>query len=330
MLHFLRRRHERFYRQNRWHLVLDLSALLVIIILVICLVVWQRYQPIIDFSLVPRAESWHQAPMEVKLYTDQSSTIRAGEKINLKLDYRNGSNDLKSFDIDFVSLNEKYSFVPFSFSLENLAANQTAEGIIIPLEAKGPFNPGDKISWQASLKYQGQNQTFKDFQMLPDLQVASDLKVRARVYYHSPQGDQLGAGPLPPQVGLPTNYWIDLNLSDFSLDLENFALSLQLPAKVDYTGKKSLLSGNLKYNEANKRLVWTIPNFSANTNAQAGFEIQLVPGEENLDQVVDLITNIRYSAFDKVSNSEISGRLTNLDSNLKFDSLNQGQGRVTQ
>lgn len=330
MLHFLKRRHERFYQKNRWHLVLDLGALLVIIILLICLIVWQRYRPVLDFSLLPRTESWQKAPMEIKLYSDQANTIRAGEKINLKLDYQNGQSDLKVFNLEFISLNDKYSFVPATFSLENISANQAAREIIIPVVAKGPFNPSDKIAWQAGLEYRSQDQVFRDFQILPDLQVASDLKLRTRVYYHSPQGDQLGAGPLPPQVGLPTNYWVDLNLSDFSLDLENFVFSLQLPAQVDFTGKQSLLSGSLKYNEKNRRLIWAIPNFDANTNAQAGFEIQLVPGEEDLGKVLNLITNIRYSAFDKVSNSEISGALGNLDTNLKFDNLNQGQGRVAQ
>ncbi|MFA5163332.1 MAG: hypothetical protein WC441_02260 [Patescibacteria group bacterium] len=330
MLHFLRRRHERFYQKNRWHLVLDLSALLIIIILAICLVVWQRYRPVFDFSLVPRTDLWQKAPMTVRLYTEQASTIRPGEKINLKLDYQNGASDLQAFNLEFLSLNDKYSFVPANFSLDNLPAGQSAEGIIIPIEARGPFIPGDKIGWQAALEYKGQGQLFRDFQVLPDLQVASDLKVQAKIYYHSPQGDQLGAGPLPPQVGLPTNYWVDLSLADFSLDLENFVLSLQLPAKVDFTGKKSLLSGSLKYNETNRRMIWAIPAFSAATNARAGFEIQLVPGEEDMDKVLDLLTGIRYSAFDKISNSEISGRLNNLDTNLRFDNLNQGQGRVAQ
>ena len=69
------------------------------------------------------------------------------------------------------------------------------------------------------------------------------LNVRSAGYYYSPQGDQLGIGPLPPMVDIQTNYWIFWQIGNFNSDLENFTLTAQLPENIVWTGKKSLLAG---------------------------------------------------------------------------------------
>jgi len=324
MLKFLRRRHERWYRHNPWHLVLDLGAFLVIIILLICFWAWRGYRPTID--LVSNAPIHKTAPAQLE-FSLAKTALKPGEVIKLKVKYHNQGQVLNAINLSFASLNEDYVFVPAGSNLGALGAKESGEKEI-SLTFKGPGRVGDKINWQARIEYQGASGNFSDFQILPALQIMPDLQASAKIYYTSPQGDQLGAGPLPPQVDLPTNYWVSWEVSGFNPNLENFIMSAKLPSYVNLTDKKSLLAGNLKYNQAIRQVVWALPKFSSDTTGQAGFEIQLIPTLRNVGQVLDLLKDMKYSAIDKVSGVEITGTLDNLSTDLEFDRLNRGQGKV--
>lgn len=69
------------------------------------------------------------------------------------------------------------------------------------------------------------------------LPFAPDLTVEAEVRYYTPEGDQLGRGPLPPRVGEITKYWLILTAQPNAGTLTNPLLSLRLAPHVSFTGK---------------------------------------------------------------------------------------------
>lgn len=327
MINYLIRRHHRFYKKNSWHLVLDLSSFIIVISLLVCLIAFLLYRPKIDLDYFGSTNSqWTVAPSEIS-FSLEKDKLALGEKIILKMFYKNNSLPLDSLKINFICTNADCSISPSNFILVKVSAGQSTE-INIPLLVKNLTNKNNEINWQAEIEYKGLNKDFKEVKILPKIIILPELKATAKIYYNSPQGDQLGAGPIPPQVSLPTNYWVSLTALGASSRLENFVMSLALPKNVNYTDKKSLLAGNLKYNTGNRQIIWTIAQFSPDMQTQAGFEIQFIPSADQIGKVVDLLKNIQFNASDIQTGSEVGGSLYNLNTNLEFDRINKGQGKV--
>lgn len=160
--------------------------------------------------------------------------------------------------------------------------------------------------------------------------VISDLAVRAAAYYYSPQGDQLGVGPLPPTVDMPTSYWIFLQADNSGNRLKNFSLTAELPAAVYWTDRKSLLAGNLYHGEIGRRLVWSVDELAPDGTGKASFEIQIIPEAGDEGKVMDLLANLKYTAHDEFSGTDLSGSLPKITTELSADRLAKGLSRVVK
>jgi len=157
------------------------------------------------------------------------------------------------------------------------------------------------------------------------------LSVKAMGQYYSLEGDQLGVGPLPPVVDIPTNVWIFFEIENFNGNLEKFSLTAQLPENVIWTNKKSVLAGKLNFGQIGKRVVWEVDLIDQKDKVyKAGFEISLIPTQSDLGKVLDLVTDIKFSAVEQSCQSEIDGSLDNITTDLIFDSLASGKGKVIE
>ncbi len=159
----------------------------------------------------------------------------------------------------------------------------------------------------------------------------SQLKVKSGAYYYSSQGDQLGVGPLPPQVGMATNYWIFWELENSGNELENLTVSADVPDSAVWMDNKSLLAGTLRHAEVGGRVIWEVPTVSAQTEKgqyKAGFSLGVIPSTEDIGKTLSLLKNVKYSAFDKFTGQEVSGTLKNLSTSLDADILSSGKGEV--
>ncbi|MBD3247815.1 hypothetical protein GF382_00820 [Candidatus Falkowbacteria bacterium] len=164
-----------------------------------------------------------------------------------------------------------------------------------------------------------------------NIRYLSDLQVGSKGVYYSAQGDQLGIGPLPPIVDVPTRYWIFWEVDNLGNELENVSVSAVLPNNVVYTDQKSLIAGKIRYGEITKKVVWSIDEVEAEDGEyRAGFEIELIPGEGDLGKTLDILKDIEYSAYDTFAEKEISGKLDNINTDLKDDQVASGQGKVTE
>jgi len=135
----------------------------------------------------------------------------------------------------------------------------------------------------------------------------SNLQISGLARYFTLEGDQLGRGPLPPQVGESTSYWIFWKLENNPNALANVQVSGKLAANVSFTGRSSVVEGgNLKYDSSTNRVTWIINNISSGqTISQAGFEVSLTPAANQTGSVALLIQNIFASAKDLVSGQNI-------------------------
>ena len=163
------------------------------------------------------------------------------------------------------------------------------------------------------------------------IKLLSNINVSSKAYYYSEKGDQLGIGPLPPAVDIPTKYWIFWKANNFGNDLTNFSMSAELPENVVWTGNKSVLEGNLQYSENNKRIVWSLDKINKNNNEyKIGFEISIIPTIGDIGNVLQLLKNVEYSTKDSFCEIEMSKSLENLDTNLKYDIYSSGKGKIIE
>ncbi len=341
-------RRERFYKKNRWHLILDFSLATIIILLVASLISLKAYQPNANWfwsgtTPTKSAIDLNNPPLIFNVSV-ASSSVRLTQAVELKVNLKNDSDFLiQNIKTDLVLATKNFSLNKIEASVPNsdikISNRQIDFGSLGASAAKTItlkvyFNTYDEaervINWQVQNSYSVEGQTIKEALNLPDLKLASELIAKAVAYYNSPQGDQLGSGPLPPLVGLPTNYWVFFDVKSNG-DFKNLVFSAKLPLGVELTGERSLLSGDFKYNASSRQIIWTVPELKNQSDSyRVGFEIQLIPDSSQLGKNIPLITNISYYAQDTLVNEESAAELYDLSTNLDFDRLNKGQGKVKQ
>ena len=350
--HHWRRRFERFYRDNYWHLIIDISLGLIILILVIIIIIFSTFRPnSVNISGKP---IYHQPAVDINNppiqleFVKTSNFFYFNQPVVLKININNpGSLNVADINLNFFSSNKELSISQIklassTFSLVPDSVKVSDQKIIIKeikaqekqtLSLEIYFSGSNDISqrtltWGILAEYSLGTQIIKQTFVLEPLKLASELRVKAAAYYNSPQGDQLGIGPIPPLVGLTTSYWIFWEARSLG-DFRNLVFSARLPQGVELTPKQAILAGNFNYNPESRQLIWKLEKIDHQQDSyRASFEVQLTPTVKQLGQILPLISNLKYYAEDLVSGVESTGELPNLDTNLLADRLNQNQGQV--
>lgn len=344
-------RWERYYSRNKWHLILDLSFLTIIIILISLVIGLNLYRPSAGFNstgltpIVNTPIDLNNLPLDLSANL-ATSTLNIEEGALLKLSFRNNSSHplsnlkfnlnllTKDFTISRLELGDKnnpeITISGSQVSLPNLPANLSGE-MSLKVYFKSKPNAGKEINWQVKANYSAGGQSLQDNFDLPALNLTSVLEVGARAYYNSPQGDQLGAGPLPPLVALPTNYWIFIEAKADG-NFNNFIYSARLPKGVELTGNRSILAGTYSYNKDLRQIIWRVPLIEANlSDYRAGFEVQLIPTAAQAGKVLPFLVSAHYSAQEASgAKNKIDNETVSPDTNLEFDLINRGQGKIVK
>lgn len=118
----------------------------------------------------------------------------------------------------------------------------------------------------------------------PDLKIGTQVILEPEIRYYTQEGDQLGRGPLPPQVSKETKYWVFIPLTNSTSKIKNLKLTANLPNYVSYTGKSSVSNGNNPVYDNNQRKIsWVLNSLPAHTQAGVYFEISWTPSAEQLN-----------------------------------------------
>ncbi|MFA6369748.1 MAG: hypothetical protein WCX09_02090 [Patescibacteria group bacterium] len=354
-----RKRSQRYYfKKHRWHLITDIFLLILIIALGVGLILIKKQVPTpIDITPIPHVVQVPTESEEAINLSDPffSGNINARQVFNFEVELENPDlRGMEEIDIQFLSDSAKFRIVSVNASEIIVINKDGEEGHSLPVDIKSRgdhlsienLRPGQKIkiqskltatpitddrviNWKLSAQYKQEGQKKVVNQELKPLALISELNVGAAAYYHSEHGDQLGIGPLPPLVGLPTNYWIFLSVENEGNILKNFTLTARLAEGLTLGSGRTVSQGDLIYDEATRRITWIIPELGALAKEhRAGFNVQLIPSEEQIGQIPELINNISYIATDSFTKEQLSGNLPNITTDLIADKLNQGQGVV--
>lgn len=341
------KRSAKHYVKNHWHLFVDIILVLIILFLVITfVVVKQQSKQEVDTTPVEHVAKNLVSTTTKSLKVSEvfsRTNIYSGKSFNLHLILKNEGTQ----DISNLVLTPNFSSNNFFISsLENETASSSIKinnhklllekinpGETIEADLSLVINAKNKtpryIDWSLKSTYDENNKAYVDNYSLERLKLVTDLKVGATAYYHSVLGDQLGSGPVPPVVGLPTNYWLFLEIENQGNDLSGVVVNAKLPEAVTLSGRKTLSAGDFSYDEGQKRITWTIKKAVVdNGRYQIGFEVQLLPLASQFNLEPLLLTNISYLATDSYTGEKLNGKLANINTDLPLDVINQGQGKV--
>ncbi len=348
---YWQKRRQRFYLKNRWHLVLDLSLGIIIILLFSTLIVFHYYNPFYKVNPIVPVQGQNEFdlnnPPLAFDFSLASPSLRLDEPVELRLIYKNdGKFEIKNISSDLVVVDKNYEIKKIELldskaELTNVKINNhhlnipslgVGETLVIPLKVyfSNRVKGQRYIKWQVQNEYQVQDHSVKEVFSLENLNVAAEVIASGAVYYNSPQGDQLGAGPLPPVVGLPTNYWVFFDVKSTG-DFKDLVLTAKLSKQVELLSRRSVLAGEFNYNKTSKQVIWKIPEIDNQSDSyRVGFEVQFIPELNQLGRNAVLLSNIKFYATDVLINDVSYDVLPDLTSNLDFDRINKGDGEIAQ
>ena len=348
---YINHRFNRFYRRSRLYMIIDIVLIAVVIVLAALLLRLYAYQP--NISLTPWSKTvqkqeidLNNPPLDLSFQVENTNIYwQEGAQLTLRL--KNNSKYLiEDIKLMLVSQSESFSLsrLEFSNSQKTSLSGVAIKGYDLYIDELSPGTDrevnllvqfqrqnlnGRTINGRLDSEYKVLGQTIKKSLILDELRVASELTATAAAYYNSPQGDQLGTGPFPPVSLLPTNLWVYFQ-ADTPNNFTNFVMSARLANNVEFTDNYSLLVGKLNHNKDTGQMIWQVENIggSDGDNNSAGFEIELIPSEDQVGSYADLLTNIKFSAVDYFTGLPVSGTLTDIGTSLKMDVINKGDGLV--
>lgn len=145
-----------------------------------------------------------------------------------------------------------------------------------------------------------------------EVRANSDMQVLAGVTYHS--GPFINSGPIPPQVGVETQYSINMDVINSSNDVSNTQLKTILPSYVRWLGAVSPSSerSNVSYNAATREIIWNISTLQkgvgvgTNPPKQVSVQVALLPSVSHIGTAPAMTTDIVLSGTDSFTEVDLS------------------------
>jgi uncharacterized repeat protein (TIGR01451 family) len=157
----------------------------------------------------------------------------------------------------------------------------------------------------------------------------SDAKLASEARYFNTDGLAVGSGPLPPIVGQTTTYRIFWNLANSLHDLSDLKISARLPSNVVWTGRSNVDAGELKFDAANEKLIWTLNWLPTSIKElKVNFDVTLTPTEDQAGKTPTVVDAAILEAADKATSAPIILSNPPLTTALEEDDLAAGKGKV--
>ena len=344
---YFERRRNRFYFKSKLNLIIDISlSIIVLILIALVLFLYLKPEPVVNVETGPIAQKYqldlNNPPLDIDIKTTGEGFLRSlKDPAHLNIHLNNKSRvKIEDISIEFVLLDRNFLISKIETGeIDNIEIDgnkieisefnsHQEKDFSLSAYFKSRAGNSSNVKWQALLMYFVDGQKVQESIFLEDIILAAQLETSAVAYYHSSQGDQLGSGPLPPLVSLPTSYWIFFDVKSNG-EFTDLVFSAKLAPGVELSGNRALLAGNFNYNESLRQVVWTIENVASQGDSyRVGFEVQFIPSENQVGQIPNLLTDIICYGRDVLINDETYYNLPNITTNLDNDRLNKGQGEV--
>lgn len=208
---------------------------------------------------------------------------------------------LNNFKIDSQSLiidgNRRTALAP---TINNAADEFTATLKLLPGFSLGDASPGVleiKPSISAELPSIA-GQIFNQPGAALDVPLATELTLSTEARYYTPEGDQLGRGPLPPAAGQTTRYWIFVRLLNTTNAVRDLAFRTTLAPGVTFTGKQSVTIGPELSADASGAVSWRYPSIPPHSETGLYFEVAVQPARDQIGRTLPLTGPIIVMATD--------------------------------
>lgn len=161
----------------------------------------------------------------------------------------------------------------------------------------------------------------------PSLKIGTALNLSAEIRYYTVDGDQLGRGPLPPQVGKETKYWALMRITNSTSQTRDIKLIATLPDYIVWTGKSSVSQGqDLVYNATNKTVSWQTTVMEPGSEVGLYFELGLTPTSAQTNTTPILVKNITLFGHDTYVDTNITQTKNDVDASLTTDIIGKNKG----
>lgn len=273
--------------------------------------------------------------------TQAQNAVRVGEEARITFSYLNGSEQVlyqprlsltvpDSLAVRTVAGGRREPNNP-DIILDDIAALRSGEvSVVFDTLAV------DEAAVTATLHYQdsrGRAYT-REAGALISLQ-SPRLNLESFARYYSPEGDQIGRGPLPPKVGEATKYKVFFILGKTLSDFENVAVEGRLQEGVRWTGFTPGDGAVLRFDPVSRIVTWKVGEALAYFEAEMDqgekgvvFEIALTPDETMAGKAATLIDNISIRGLEKKTGKFLERNIPAITTNLSRDSKAAGKGVV--
>ncbi len=122
-----------------------------------------------------------------------------------------------------------------------------------------------------------------------------------------------------------------MDLTNTLHELTDLKMSAKLPENVIWTGKSTVDAGDLRFDAAEGKIVWTL-NWLPTTikNVAVSFDVGLTPTPEQVGKVPTLIDATILEATDKVAATKLLLSAPPLTTSLDNDAVAEGKARVQE
>lgn len=328
---FFRSRWERFYHEKKplgsFHFVVDI----ILIIAVISLLAFNLF-------LLLRKTSMTTLAVESKA-TVEPLEVRLGERTTLKLFYLNSAGK-KINDAKYILV------IPDGLKIISTqggrwnATNSTVEIGDVPSLSSGAVEVVlesarlGKVEISALFQYLNpQGKQEEQINRLVLNTPAPELKLQSYARYYSPEGEQLGRGPLPPTAGKTTKYYVFWVLEKTINPMVDVVVEGKLADSVKWVGFAPLGGELLSYDSLTRKVVWKAGKDNTSVifapeSKGAIFEISLTPDSIQIGKEALLMSDIKIQGRDEVTNTLLNGISEDITTNLIFDAKAIGRGIV--
>lgn len=161
--------------------------------------------------------------------------------------------------------------------------------------------------------------------------ISSDLALQAQVRYFDEDGNQVGSGPLPPQVGQKTKYRVYWELNNTLHEVEDVLVSTELPDNVSWINAFEVSAGEVVFTSSSNALSWRLNRLPLDVKrATLSFDIEVSPTAQQVDETAPLTKKISMTAKDVVTSGKIIQTLSALTTGAEQDDEAADKGIVVR
>lgn len=166
------------------------------------------------------------------------------------------------------------------------------------------------------------------------MDVASHLLVSGGARYTTPEGEQVGRGPLPPRVGRETRYVIALFAKAGIHPVSNTTITARLGKGVSVPTQPFIQSKDIQYDAHSRTITWNVPALppgfggDATVSRSTLFELALKPTADLTGRSATLLYDIRAQGIDTTLDARIESSTPTITTLLSDDPRATGKGIV--